>query len=140
MEIILKSILENALSAIAIAAMAIAATQALAQVTFYENEGFQGRTFYTERQVTNFQQHGFNDRASSVIVLGNRWEVCEKAQFNGRCAVLRPGRYPSMVAMGLNDRASSVRMINAKTRINEDRYSPPPQQVYDNRRRRNERL
>lgn len=136
----MKSILKSTLSAVTIAAMATGATQALAQVTFYENEGFQGRTFYTERQVTNFSQYGFNDRASSVIVLGNRWEVCENAQFNGRCAVLRPGRYPSMASMGLNDRASSVRLINAKTRINEDRYSPPPQQVYDNRRRRNERL
>ena len=136
----MKSNLKTALSAVAMAFVATAATQVLAQVTFYENENFQGRTFYTERQVTNFSQYGFNDRASSVIVLGNRWEVCDDSQFNGRCAVLRPGRYPSMASMGLNDRASSVRLVNANTRINEDRYSPPPQPVYDNRRRRNERL
>lgn len=136
----MKSILKTALSAVAIAMVASTATQVLAQVTFYENENFQGRTFYTQRQVTNFSQYGFNDRASSVIVLGNRWEVCEDAQFNGRCAVLRPGRYPSMASMGLNDRVSSVRLISANRRINEDRYSPPPQQVYDNRRRNNERL
>jgi uncharacterized protein YcfJ len=140
LEIIMQSILKKTLSAVAIAVAATTATQALAQLTFYENEGFQGRTFYTERQVTNFSQYGFNDRASSVIVLGNRWEVCEDAQFNGRCAVLRPGRYPSMASMGLNDRASSVRLINANRRVDEDRYSPPPQPVYDNRRRRNERL
>ncbi len=136
----MKSNLKALLSVVTMAVVSTVATQAMAQVTFYENENFQGRTFFTERQVNNFSQFGFNDRASSVIVLGNRWEVCEDAQFKGRCAVLRPGRYPSLAAMGLNDRASSVRAVSANARINEDRYSPPPQQVYDNRRRRNERL
>lgn len=78
------------------------ASQAAAQVTFYERQGFEGRSFTAEEPVRNFRRHGFNDRASSVVVLGDRWEVCEGNRFSGRCAVLRPGRYPSLAAMGLN--------------------------------------
>lgn len=110
------------------------------QVTFYEREGFQGRYFTANRQVGNFERYGFNDRASSAEVLGDRWEVCEDIRFRGRCVVLRPGRYPSLSAMGLNDRVSSVRAVNFNTRIDDDRYAPAPVPVYDHRRRRNERL
>jgi hypothetical protein len=72
-----------------------AATQAAAQVVFYEREGFDGRSFTTEKQVGNFERYGFNDRASSVVVLRDRWEVCTDTRFDGRCVVLRPGRIPS---------------------------------------------
>jgi uncharacterized protein YcfJ len=109
-------------------------------VTFYEHGGFQGRSFTANQQIGNFSQYGFNDRASSAVVLGDRWEVCEDAQFRGRCFVLRPGRYPSLAAMGLNDRASSVRPINLNTRIEDHRYAPVPVAAYDNRRRNNEQL
>ena len=118
----MNAILRNML---AVTAMSLA-TQAAAQITFYEREGFGGRTFTTEKQVGNFEQFGFNDRASSVVVLRNRWEVCEDARFSGRCVVLRPGRYPSLAAMSLNDRVSSVRMVTRNTRIDDNRYAPAP--------------
>ena len=54
-------------TALAVAGVAIAA-QAAAQVTFYENESFQGRSFTTKKQIGNFERYGFNDRASSVVV------------------------------------------------------------------------
>lgn len=126
-------------SALALAALAVA-TQATAQVIFYEHDEFQGRTFTAERQVNNFQKQGFNDRASSVVVLNDRWEACENANFGGRCIVLRPGRYPSLSAMGLNDRISSVRVVSRNARVSDDRYAPAPVPVYDNRRRNNERV
>jgi len=85
------------------------ATQAMAQVTFFEQDGFRGRSFTTESQVANFERFGFNDRASSVVVARESWEVCENAQFGGRCVVLQPGQYASLAAMGLNNRVSSVR-------------------------------
>ncbi len=106
----MKTALRNTL---ALTAVAIA-TQAAAQITFYEREGFQGESFTTRRQVGDFTRFGFNDSASSVVVTGEsseRWEVCEDARFNGRCAVLRPGQYPSLRAMGLNNRISSVHAL-----------------------------
>lgn len=127
-------------TALAVSAVAIA-SQAVAQVTFYEHDGFQGRSFTTERQIGNFARFGFNDRASSVMVLGNRWEVCEDPQYAGRCVILRPGQYASLRDMGLNDRVSSARTVGRAARIEEDRYAPPPvAPAYDSRRRSNERL
>src|SRR5665647_3697758 len=97
-----------------------------AQVTFYENEGFGGRSFTTDRQLGNLERSGFNDRASSVVVVGNPWEVCEDVRFSGRCVVLRPGQYPSLAAMGLNDRVSSVRAVSGDARIDDQRHAPAP--------------
>jgi uncharacterized protein YcfJ len=126
-------------TALAVAGAAFAA-QAAAQVVFYEREGFQGRSFTTERQVGDFGRFGFNDRASSVVVLRDRWEACEDVRFRGRCIVLRPGRYPSLAAMGMNDRVSSVRTVNSGARFDDNRYAPAPIPVYDNHRRHNERV
>ncbi len=126
-------------SALAAAGLAFAA-QATAQITFYEHEGFQGRSFTAQKRVGDLQRLGFNDRASSVIVARDRWEVCEDARFDGRCVVLRPGRYPSLAAMGLNDRVSSVRIVNRNARVADDRYAPAPVVAPDYRRRGRERL
>jgi uncharacterized protein YcfJ len=110
------------------------------QITFYEREDFRGRTFTTDKQVGNLERMGFNDRASSVVVLGDRWEVCEDARFGGRCRVLRPGRYPSLAAMGLDNSISSVRDVSRGARVEDNRYAPAPLAAYDNRRRDNERV
>ncbi len=122
-----------------VAGLAIAA-QASAQVTFYEREDFQGRSFTAEEQMENLGRYGFNDRASSATVERYRWEVCEDARFGGRCAVLRPGRYPSLAAMGLNDRISSVRSVAENARVEDYRYAPGRPGNSEYRRRDRERL
>jgi uncharacterized protein YcfJ len=111
-----------------------------AQITFYEREGFLGRSFSTEEQIRNFERSGFNDRASSVMVSAGRWEVCEDPRFSGRCALLRPGRYPSLAAMGLDNRVSSTRTASRDTRSDEPRHGPAPAVSHDYRRRDQERL
>lgn len=108
------------------------------QVTFFESERFGGRSFTTLRPVNSLQRFGFNDRASSAVVMGGRWEVCDDARFRGNCTVLRPGRYASLAAMGLNDRVSSVRSVQQRSRVEDDRYAPQPAAIYDGRRRRGE--
>jgi uncharacterized protein YcfJ len=131
----------NAFLRTALAAAGTAlATQAAAQVLLYENDNFGGRTFTAERKVNNFEQTGFNDRASSVVVLSDRWEICEHARFGGQCLILRPGRYPSLRSMGMNDRISSVRPVSSNARVEDNRYAPVPIPVYDNHPRKNEKL
>lgn len=112
-----------------VAAVALV-TQAAAEAIFYEHDNFQGRSFNTERPISNLRNQGFSDRSTSVVVLGERWEVCENQRFRGQCVVLRPGRYASLSAMGLNDRASSARSVEASALM----------PVADYRRRNNERL
>ena len=111
--------------ALAIGALALS-TQAAAQVTFYEQESFQGRSFTTQKRVDNFQKFGFNDRASSVVVAGSRWEVCEDIRFGGHCTILRPGGYASLASLGLNNRVSSARAVGKNARYDNGRYAPAP--------------
>ena len=107
--------------ALAVAGVALA-TQAAAQITLYEDEGFRGESYTADRPVWNFDSYGFNDRAQSIVVTSGRWEVCEHARFQGRCAVLRPGNYDSLDALGLRERISSVRPVD---RVASDDYVPP---------------
>jgi uncharacterized protein YcfJ len=133
----LKSKLKFAFAATSL----VLAAQVCAQVTFYEGEGFRGRTFASVSPVENFQRVGFNDRASSVIVDGGRWEVCEDSHFKGRCAVLRRGNYESLSAMGMNDRISSTRPVPRRSHY--DNEAPQPVAAvtpYEYRRRPNERM
>jgi uncharacterized protein YcfJ len=110
------------------------------QIVFYEDEGFQGRTFTADKPVADFSRVGFNDRASSVVVVGDRWEVCADSRYAGQCKVLRPGSYASLGAMGMNDRVSSVRAVGWNLRVDEERFAPAPVAIYDSRRRNQERL
>ena len=134
---------KNIRVSVAAASLALA-LPALAQVTFYAREGFAGRSYSTPRAISNLNNSGFNDRASSAVVQDDQWEVCEDARYSGRCMVLRQGRYASLSAMGLNDRISSVRRISNGTRLDDDRFAPPPYRlpndVADYRQRKNERL
>ena len=102
----MNSVLKGALTLTALTFSTLAA----AQVTFYERENFQGRSFTAQGAVESFSGSGFNDRASSAIIDRDSWEVCEDSRFGGRCVVLRPGRYSSLSAMGLDNRISSVRV------------------------------
>ena len=110
------------------------------QLILYEHENFTGETFATDREARNTRRGNFSDRASSAVVIGSRWEVCEDARFSGRCAILRPGRYPSLVSMGMNNNISSARPVSASARYDDNRYAPAPQPIHDWRRRNDEQI
>lgn len=119
-----------------VAGALLTAGHAMAQVTFYEGQGFRGRSFSTENHVVDLGRSGFNDRANSVVVDRGRWEVCEDPGFRGRCVVLRRGSYESLERMGLSSQVSSVRPAGPEAA--EGRRSAPDAAAY--RRRPNERV
>ena len=136
MKVSFKAILKNAVITAAVATTVLAS----AQIIVFEHENFQGRNFTSQENLADLRAYGFNDTASSVVVLGTKvWEICEDVNFAGRCTVLRPGNYPSFNAMGINDRASSVRtVVVMPTKIEPERYAPPAMPAYDTRPRRGE--
>ncbi len=123
----MKTTMKSALAATAL----IISAQAAADVTFYERENFRGQSFTTDRSVGNLERFGFSDRASSAVVRGDRYEVCDDVRFGGRCMILRPGNYPSLAAMGMNNRISSIRDIERGARFEDNRYAPAPVAVYE---------
>ena len=120
--------------------VAAAALPAAAEITLYSREAFDGRYITFTDGERNLNRENFNDRASSAIVRGGRYEVCEDADFRGRCVVLRPGQYPSLASMGIGDAVSSVRPVARNVTYEDNRYAPPPRYAYDYRKREGERL
>jgi len=100
-----------------------ASSLAAAQLTLYQQQNFVGRAFAANGPVSDLGRMGFNDRASSVIVERGQWQVCDDIAFRGYCIVLRPGQYPSLAAMGLNNRISSLRRVGGGGNY---AYAPPP--------------
>ena len=116
------------------------ATQAFAQITFYENAGFRDRAFTANEHVEDFSRVGFNDRASSVVVDEGRWEACEDARFGGHCVVLKQGSYESLGGIGLENRISSVRPVGARAQYMNEAPEPLAAPTYEYRRRPHEHL
>ena len=80
-------------------------------ITLYGRENFEGRAITVDRPVGSLERLDFDQRASSVIVQGGAWEVCDDERFGGRCMILQPGRYPSLAAAGMDNRISSMRRV-----------------------------
>ena len=74
----------------------LAGSTAVAGITFYEAENFGGRQIGGSEAMPNFRALDFNDRARSAIVDGGSWEVCVGTNFDNKCTVLAPGRYPNL--------------------------------------------
>lgn len=97
-------------AALAGVAAGIACT-ASAQIVLYENDNFDGRSYRASYSVSNLNDSGFNDKASSITIRNGRWQLCADAYFRGGCVTLGPGEYSSLRAMGMNDKVSSVREL-----------------------------
>jgi uncharacterized protein YcfJ len=134
----MRKTLHTMVATVGLAALALAA-QAAAQVTLYENENFSGRTFSADGVVPNLGDTDFNDRASSMMVSGSEWQVCQDANFSGQCVVLRPGQYASLREFGLARKISSLRPVGAPVAYGYGNGAPPPP-AYDYRRRGGEAL
>lgn len=78
-------------------------------IVLFAQANFGGRRAELPGDVRKLDDYDFNDRAGSVIVNEGRWELCEHANFGGRCIVLNPGRYDQLDDM--NNRISSVRRL-----------------------------
>lgn len=115
----------NGIRALVASAALVVAGHAAAQITFFENDNFRGRSVTLDDRLWNFNRIEFNDRASSVVIDRGRWEVCDDARFQGRCVILRRGSYPSLSQIGLNDRISSARPLEPGRRYGEEGGPPP---------------
>ena len=78
-------------------------------IELFSQSGFSGARLGLHNEVRTLVDYDFNDQAGSIIVNEGRWELCEHADFGGRCIVLEPGRYEFLDNM--NNRISSLRRI-----------------------------
>lgn len=79
-------------------------------ITFYEASGFRGEALRLVRSEDNFLEHGFNDRASSMVIERGVWELCEHVQYGGPCRSFGPGHYERL-GRYFDNRISSARLV-----------------------------
>jgi hypothetical protein len=82
-----------------------------AGLTLFERRDFGGASIVVERPRRRLERADFDNIASSAIVAGGPWEVCDGEEFSGKCVILRPGRYASLDRTGMNNRISSARPV-----------------------------
>ena len=77
-------------------------------LVLFPDPGQQGRPVEIGQDVPALGPYGFNDKASSFIVTSGTWQVCEHANYRGRCTILTVGA-GDLRAIGMNDNISSIR-------------------------------
>ena len=78
-------------------------------ILIYEHCNYKGRTLVLTGNQANFVTIGFNDKASSAIILKGSWQLFEHIDFNGKALTLHPGQYDNLHTLG-NDTLSSVKL------------------------------
>jgi Beta/Gamma crystallin len=80
-------------------------------LTVFADSNFRGKTQTFRRDVSDLARYGLNDRISSLRVgPGEQWEVCEHANYQGRCVVVS-GEEPDLGRNSLSDIISSFRRV-----------------------------
>lgn len=110
--------MKRALLAGALLIAGASVTASAADLTLYGRQDFRGRELRANDTIVNLEHSGFNDRASSAVIRDGVWQLCENARFRGHCVTLGPGEYPSLRAMGLDNRVSSAREVRDWSRDN----------------------
>jgi len=113
---IMKTTLLRFIRAALVLALPAAVAQA-GEITLYTHSNFNGPALTLRGETPDLVPYNFNDRASSVVVRSGTWQLCEHADFRGRCMVVERGEYP--VLAGFNDIISSVREIGGREERND---------------------
>jgi hypothetical protein len=102
-----------------VAAAAAFAAPAAAQVgaarpgiILFDGVEYSGEQRDFPNAVTDLGTYRFNDRARSVVIDDRAWEICEDANFRGRCVRLDRDA-PNLAAVGLAGRVTSARPLSA---------------------------
>ena len=79
-----------------------------AGLVLFQDSSQRGQGIEIQHDVPDLSQYRFNDRASSFLVTGGSWMVCEHAHYRGRCEVLQGGA-GDLKPIRMNDNISSIR-------------------------------
>jgi len=102
----------------ALAAAAICGAAHGAEMTLYKQPRFAGDGITVTNAARDLAPLGITDQASSLVVRGDRWEVCTQPDFTGDCRTLAPGEYATLDPV-LNHRIESVRRVERSARSRE---------------------
>lgn len=81
-----------------------------AAIALFTSENFYGDVREAFDPFASMHDLAFNDRARSAAVLAGQWELCEHANFTGRCVFIRED-VADLSWFGLQGRVSSIRPV-----------------------------
>jgi len=79
-----------------------------AGLVLFPDSDQRGPALEISQDVADLSHYRFNDRASSFYVSGGTWQVCEHANYRGRCEILTAGA-GDLKPIRMNDNISSIR-------------------------------
>lgn len=78
-------------------------------VLLFEDSGYQGRVYEVIGDIPDLSVVGFNDKASSIKIQRGKWEICEHANYQGRCSRLDADQV--VLPREWNDQITSIRRV-----------------------------
>ena len=80
------------------------------RITLYKHANFGGRSRTYDGDVPDLNLQAFGNLASSVVVQGGVWQLCDRPNYRGYCIVIDRTQ-ANLWVFGFNDRTESVRRI-----------------------------
>lgn len=81
-----------------------------ADATLYVDAGGRGASLGINRGVKDLSRFRFNDNVSSLNIKSGQWEVCEHANYQGRCEIIDAST-GKLNDIRMNDNISSIRPV-----------------------------
>lgn len=78
-------------------------------ILMFEDAGYQGRMYEVMGDTPDLDVARFNDKASSIRIVRGQWEICEHANYQGRCSRLDADQFK--LPREWNDAISSIRRV-----------------------------
>jgi hypothetical protein len=93
---------------------------AINQCVLYKDENFIGEPLLVFDNISDLKDYGFNDEASSLVIVEGRWNFYKDKDYQGQLGqgggvALGPGTYRSLTSAlgnGANDAVSSVKIVS----------------------------
>jgi hypothetical protein len=92
-----------------------------AAVTLYTDSYDRGASLGINRGIRDLSRYRFNDNVSSIQIRSGKWEVCEHANFQGRCQIV-DASVDKLNGLRLNDNISSIRPVGSTGHDRWDRH------------------
>ncbi len=88
----------------------VCAEEGSSQITLFKRANFSGASRTFSSNVPDLGPSGFGNQASSVVVQGGVWELCDRPNYRGYCIVIDRAQ-TNLWTFGFNDRTESVRRV-----------------------------
>lgn len=80
------------------------------RITLYKDTNFGGRSRTYTTSIPDLNHYAFGNQASSVLIQGGLWQLCDRPNYRGHCIVVSRSR-SNLWSVGFNNRTESVRRL-----------------------------